>query len=150
MFLGWYEDGLRGVEPAMPAPGFKWNQVPSLNRAIWEKHRSRSQEEVRADFDSGYRRIVRVVEALSTPQLLAPGHYSWTGKHPLTTYLGPNTASHYRFALGVIKRWQKGEVRAGSSATQSKRRLEAAGARTRVTAQRTPTRRGPSRPRRAR
>ena len=47
------------------------------------------------------------MESLSTGQLLDAGHYEWTGKHPLTTYIGPNTASHYRFAVNVVKRWLK-------------------------------------------
>jgi hypothetical protein len=110
MFLGWYDDGLKGIVPAMPAPGYKWNEMPRLNQAIWAKHRSRSPAAVRADFDSGYRRILRLVEALSAGALLEPGHFSWTGKHALATYLGPNTASHYRFAIRVIKRWLTGGV----------------------------------------
>jgi hypothetical protein len=32
-------------------------------------------------------------------------HVSEVGRHALATYLGPNTASHYRFARRVIKRW---------------------------------------------
>jgi len=123
MFLGWFEDGLRGAAPEMPAPGYKWSQTPRLNRAIWEKHRSRSQAAVRADFDSGYSRIVQIVEALSPEQLLKPGYFEWTGKHPLTTYIGPNTASHYRFALKAIKRWLKGTVRADTSAARPNKRL---------------------------
>jgi hypothetical protein len=124
MFLGWYEDGLRGAMPEMPAAGFKWSQTPRLNRAIWEKHRSRSRAAVQADFDSGYSRIVHVVEALSPQQLLRPGHFEWTGKYPLTTYLGPNTASHYRFAIKVIKRWLKGAAGAATSGTRPHKRLQ--------------------------
>lgn len=108
MFLGWYQDGLRGATPEMPAPGYKWSETPRLNLAIWEKNRSRSPDAVRADFESGYNHILQVVEALSPKQLLTPGHFQWTGKHSLTTYLGPNTASHYRFATKAIKRWLKG------------------------------------------
>lgn len=107
LFLGWYKDGLRGTKPEMPAPGFKWSETPRLNRAIWEKHRSRSHAEVWAEFDSGYSRIVRLVESLSPEELLRPGRFEWTGKHPLTTYIAPNTASHYRFAIKAIKRWLK-------------------------------------------
>lgn len=118
MFLGWYEDGLRGVTPQMPAPGYKWSQTPRLNRAIWERHRSRPQAAVWADFDSGYSRIVQIVEALSPEQLLDSGHYEWTGKHPLMTYIGPNTASHYRFAIKAIKRWVKGTAGADTSAAR--------------------------------
>jgi hypothetical protein len=108
MFVGWYEDGLRGATPQMPVPGYKWSETPRLNRAIQEKHRSRAVAAVRADFDSGYSRIVQIVESLSPDQLLEPGHHTWTGKHPLATYIGPNTASHYRFAIKVIKRWLRG------------------------------------------
>jgi hypothetical protein len=119
MFLGWYEDGLRGATPEMPAPGFRWNETPRLNRAIRERHRSRPRASVEADFDAGYGRIVAMVQALSAAQLLSPGHFAWTGKHPLTTYLGPNTASHYRFAAKVIKRWLK---RAAGATTPDERR----------------------------
>jgi hypothetical protein len=107
MFLGWYDDGLRGATPQMPAPGYKWSETPKLNRMIWRTHRSRSRVAIRADFEAGYGRIVRIVESLAPEQLLQSGHYTWTGKHSLTTYIGPNTASHYRFALKVIQRWLK-------------------------------------------
>jgi hypothetical protein len=66
---------------------------------------------VREDFESGYRRITRLVEGLSPEQVLKAGHFSWTGRNPLATYIGPNTASHYRFAIKVLKRWLKGGVR---------------------------------------
>jgi hypothetical protein len=116
MFLRWYADGLRGVEPAMPAPGFKWNETPRLNRAIREKHRSRPLATVRAEFDAGYGEIIRVVEGLPPRALLQPGRFEWTGKHALSTYLGPNTASHYRFAIKVIDRWLRRDRNDGSRA----------------------------------
>jgi hypothetical protein len=122
MFLGWYGQGLEGAMPEMPARGYKWSQTPKLNRAIWRKHRLRSRTAVVAAFESGYRRIVRLGEALSAEQLLAPGHFRWTGKHPLATYLGPNTASHYRFAMKVIRRWLKHEPAGRTSAARPNRR----------------------------
>jgi len=128
LFLGWYKDGLQGV-PQMPAPGYRWNETPALNHAIWKQHRLRPQSAVRKDFDSGYKRIVEIVEALSPEQLLEPGHYEWTGKHPLTTYIGPNTASHYRFALKVVKRWLKRTAGATTSGAQPNKRLQPAKAR---------------------
>jgi len=124
MFLVWYEDGLRGATPEMPAPGYKWSETPRLNRAIREKHRARSLAAVRNDFDSGYSRILQLVEALSPEQLLMPGHFKWTGKHPLTTYLGPNTASHFRFAIKVIKRWMKGAAASSTSGGRPNRALQ--------------------------
>ena len=109
MFLRWYDDGLNEREVVMPAPGFKWNETPALNRAIWEKHRDRSFFSVWADFEVSLDRIVELGEELSEAALLRPGHFEWTGENPLVTYLGPNTASHYRFASKVLKRWLRAE-----------------------------------------
>ena len=120
MFLTWYEDGLRGTTPKMPAEGYKWNETPKLNRAIWAKHRFQSSAAVRAAFDDGFDRILEIVEALSPEHLLLPGQFSWTGKNSLATYLTPNTASHYRFALKVIKRWLQKTPTPNYSATRTK------------------------------
>jgi hypothetical protein len=107
MFLSWYREGLQGRLPQMPAPGYKWSQTPLLNRAIWQKHRERALQDATSDFESGYHSILELVNELSERRLLAPGYFSWTGKNPLTTYLGANTASHYRFAIKVIRRWRR-------------------------------------------
>jgi hypothetical protein len=109
LFLDWHRQGQKeGTRLQAPAPGYKWSELPKLNRAIWAKHRRRSAASVRADFDTGYEKILRLIERLSPESLLTPGYFAWTGKYPLTTYLVPDTASHYRFAIKVIKRWQRG------------------------------------------
>ncbi|REJ76367.1 MAG: DfsB family protein [Acidobacteria bacterium] len=105
MFLTWHRDGSEGRTPEMPAAGYKWNETPRLNRAIQRKHASKSREAVVEELDSGHTEILALVEKLTPAQLLEPGHFEWTRKYPLTTYLGPNTASHYRFANKVIDRW---------------------------------------------
>lgn len=107
MFLRWYREGREGGKPALPAPGYKWNQIPELNRAIWRKHRRSSTKKVIEGFESSYEEILALVWQLSPEELLIPGHFAWTGKYPLTTYLAPNTGSHYRFATRVLKRWLK-------------------------------------------
>ena len=113
MFLGWYDTGRAGAAVALPAPGYKWNETSRLNRAIWQKHRGRSWRDVRAEFDRGYARISRLVASSTADELFAPGHFAWTGRNALSTYLGANTASHYRFARKVIERWQRRGARGG-------------------------------------
>ncbi|HEX6187394.1 MAG TPA: ClbS/DfsB family four-helix bundle protein [Pyrinomonadaceae bacterium] len=119
MFLSWYEAGRKGETPEMPAPGYKWNETPKLNRAIWARHRFRPADAIRAEFDGEFRLILEIIEALSPEQLLTPGHFRWTGKNPLATYLAPNTASHYRFALKVIERWLKRGATCDASAARN-------------------------------
>lgn len=108
MFLRWFAEGQRGETPALPAPGYKWSETPRLNRAIQEKHRGRAFSSVRDEFESTHDEVLGLVRGLSEEELLEPGRWRWTGKNPLVTYVGANTASHYRFAQRVIKRWRRG------------------------------------------
>jgi hypothetical protein len=107
MCMGWYKAGRDGGHPILPAPGFKWNETPRLNHAIWDKHRLKSARQVLDEFEASYQETFFVIRKLSEDELLTPGHFAWTGKYPLTTYLAPNTCSHYRFATKILKRWQK-------------------------------------------
>ena len=36
MNISWYEAGLRGEKPRLPAPGMTWRELPRLNRMIYE------------------------------------------------------------------------------------------------------------------
>ena len=105
--LRWYREGRNGGNPDRPAPGYKWNQIGQLNRVIWRKHHDRPLDDVVGEFNASYRQILALVKRLSARELLDPGCFAWTGKYPLTTYLGPNTCSHYTFAIKVLKRWLK-------------------------------------------
>jgi hypothetical protein len=105
MFLGWHREGLAGTKPDMPAPGYKWNETAKLNHEIWAKHKDVSYRTVRTRFDRSYAQMRELVDGLTEPELLEPGRFAWTGKHPLTTYLGANTASHYSAASKILKRW---------------------------------------------
>lgn len=105
MFLRWYRDGREGREPDLPAAGYKWNETPRLNQAIWKKHRNKSWRTVRAEFDASYREILTLARELEETEILTPGFFPWTKKVPLMTYLAANTSSHYRTATKFIKRW---------------------------------------------
>jgi len=105
MFLIWFREGRAGKRPDLPAKGYKWNQTPALNQAIWDKHRRRSVTEVLADFETSYQEIFSLAQELTPEELLIPGYFVWTGKNPLTTYLGANTTSHYRTATKILERW---------------------------------------------
>ena len=105
LFLGWYRLGLAGEVPPRPAPDYKWNQTPELNRALWLRHCGEPWKVVWSRFGRSYTQLLRRVTALTERQLLRPGAYPWTGKLPLASYLGPNSASHYRTARRILTRW---------------------------------------------
>lgn len=105
LLLRWVAEGARGVQPEMPAPGFTWRETPRLNRAIWKKYRDRPVEESMAEFSATHAEVLAYVTGLPESRILEPGHFGWTGKNALVTYVGANTASHYRFAQRVLRRW---------------------------------------------
>jgi hypothetical protein len=105
LFLGWYHAGIRGDDPELPAPGYRWNETPKLNRAIWVEHRGRATDDLWKALDGSHREVLDLARELSPEDLLDPGRFAWTRTNALVTYLGANTASHYRFAQKVLKRW---------------------------------------------
>ena len=109
MALGWYRAGLRGEAPALPAPGFKWNELPRLNRAIFERHRDRPLDEVVAWWRASREEMRGVVASLSDADLFTPGRFAWTRKNTLGTYFVSATSSHDLWARTRIARWRRRE-----------------------------------------
>ena len=99
MFFCWYESGLCGELPAVPAPGYKWNQIPALNQSIYEKYRELAPEKALALFRESHEKTMQFIEALPEADLISPGLYKWMNQNTLMTYLNANTAAHYAWAL---------------------------------------------------
>jgi hypothetical protein len=98
MVLGWIETGQSGKTPAMPAEGYKWNQLPALNQHIYEKHRDRPLAETLEQFHSSYQQILVSIQGFSEETLFTRGYYAWAGNNALAAYFKSATASHYLWA----------------------------------------------------
>lgn len=105
MFLRWFEEGRDGGSPERPAPGYSWRETPALNRAIQRKHRGRALAALRREFDDSYDQVLRLALSLEEKDIFEPGRFPWTGRNALVTYLGANSASHYRTASKFLRRW---------------------------------------------
>ena len=108
MNLRWYEAGLRGETPELPAPELTWRELPRLNDRIYRKHRRRSLQVILHKYHSSHDQIVAVIRSLKDSDLVALGRYSWTGPNwTLSDYFRANTAAHYVWARTRIRRWWK-------------------------------------------
>jgi hypothetical protein len=105
LFLGWFDAGARGFTPEIPAAGFRYREIPQLNRNIQLRYATYEPREIRQMLESSHQQLLSLAASLTQEQLLQPGAFAWTKRNALVTYLGPNTSSHYRFALKVLKRW---------------------------------------------
>ena len=104
MFFTWYEAGLRGETPALPAPGYKWSQLPALNQLIYKKYCGLSSEQTLAMFRESHRKTVQFIENLPESELSTPGLYKWMNQNSLIAYLNSITAAHYLWALKDAKK----------------------------------------------
>ena len=104
MVLGWYHAGQAGDSPSLPAPGFKWRELPALNQVIYEKYRNRSLADVLDAFGASYRQITAWAESLSEEDLFTPGRYAWAKSNALASYVISCTSSHDRWARTELRK----------------------------------------------
>ena len=115
--LGWYEAGLRGEKPAIPAPGYTLRELPRFNQMLYRRHHRRSLRAVTADYATWHRRVVELITTLSDSDLVTVGRFSWTGPSwTLSDYLRASTAAHYLWARTRIRRWWRSHRRADQTA----------------------------------
>lgn len=107
MMLDWYEVGMSGNKPDMPAKGYTWKTTPELNRWIWEKYSDVSLTEAKDHFHSSYAKVRKLIERHTNEELFEKKRYKWTGSTSLGAYLVSATSSHYDWALKLIKKAKK-------------------------------------------
>lgn len=107
MMLKWYEVGMQGTKPDMPAKGYTWKTTPDLNRWIWEKYRNEDLGEIRQLLQESFDSLQKVIEKHSNEELFTKKRYKWTGSTSLGSYLVSATSSHYDWAFKLIKKAKK-------------------------------------------
>ncbi|HEX6480382.1 MAG TPA: ClbS/DfsB family four-helix bundle protein [Ktedonobacteraceae bacterium] len=86
------------------------NTVDRLNADFYEESKSRSLDEVLAEFRATYRQIVEAVQALSDEDLFERKRFSWTKGNALWELVPGDTYEHYQEHIGSIREWL-GKVR---------------------------------------
>lgn len=108
MLFNWYATGLRGETPAVPAPGYKWSQLPALNHSIYEKYCAVPPTEALALLRQSHQQMVEFIQGLSEIDLTTPGLFTWMNQNTLLAYCNSTTAAHYVWALKQAKTALKG------------------------------------------
>jgi hypothetical protein len=102
--LSRYDDGLAG-RPVKDGHGGE--TIGAVNRRIFEENLSRSLDDVMADFNATYLRMLAVIESIPEEDMFARGKYAWTGQYRLLDYIWGNTAGHYAEHLAAINRMRQ-------------------------------------------
>lgn len=109
LFLDWYEVGMKGEKPDMPAKGYTWKTTPELNRIIWEKCQQVELVDMIRELSESFSKIQTIIQQHNEEELFEKKRYKWTGSTSLGAYLISNTSSHYDWAYKLIKRVHKGK-----------------------------------------
>lgn len=107
LFFGWYEVGMKGDKPAIPAEGYTWKTTPELNKWINEKYSNEKLSVIRKLLFDSHTKITELIESHSNEELFEKKRYKWTGSTSLGAYLISTTSSHYDWAFKLIKRVTK-------------------------------------------
>ncbi|WP_024286627.1 ClbS/DfsB family four-helix bundle protein [Cellulomonas sp. KRMCY2] len=107
MMLGWYEEGMAGRHPAIPAPGHTWSTLPALNAEIWQRCQASDLPTTRAALEASHGRLQELIRSHTDAELFTKKRYPWTGSTSLGAYLVSSTSSHYDWAAKKIRRYRQ-------------------------------------------
>lgn len=107
MLFGWYQVGMSGKTPVMPAPGFTWRTTPELNQQIWLKYQTFKCADVCKKLNTSHNQLQQLIKKHSNHELFTKRHYPWTGSTSLGSYLTSAGWSHYNWAWKLLHKYTK-------------------------------------------
>ncbi|MGV8083816.1 MAG: ClbS/DfsB family four-helix bundle protein [Coriobacteriia bacterium] len=107
LMLGWYEVGMRGEKPDIPAPGYTWKTTPALNEALRAKHADTALLQALDALRASHDEVRSLIAAHTDEELFTKQRYPWTGTTSLGAYLVSSTSSHYDWARKKVRKLKK-------------------------------------------
>ena len=105
--LVWYQEGMAGEKPSMPAPGYSWKETPELNQVIFEEYKDEEYQKILKSLHESHLEVQQTIQKHNQDELFTKKFYKWTESTSLASYLISNAPSHYDWAMDQIKKWKK-------------------------------------------
>ncbi|EPT8930275.1 ClbS/DfsB family four-helix bundle protein [Listeria innocua] len=107
MALDWYQVGMRGDKPFMPAEGYTWRTTPELNLVIWQKYQETDLETAMELLNKTHHVEMEIIAEHSNEELFTKKYYKWTNTTSLGAIFISSTTSHYEWAMKKIRKFKK-------------------------------------------
>ncbi len=104
LLFGWYESGLRGEKPELPAKGYTWRTMDDLNAAIFQRFKAEPAAALLATWRETSDRLIELAESLPEAELFEKKHFAWTGSTSMALYVDECGPNHYRWARTEIEK----------------------------------------------
>jgi len=100
LMLGWIAASLRGEPVVRFAPGFETAEsapevMDALNNHLYEQNRSRTLDDVLADFRQTHEQVLTQLSQLTEQDIFEPGRFPWRQGASLYGNIEGNTTGHY-------------------------------------------------------
>lgn len=103
MLQNWYQLGMSGSKPKIPAEGITWQTLPILNHRIFEMYQHTGLADALELLAKSHQHMMDLIAGHSDEELFTKKKYAWTGTTSLGAYFISATSSHYDWALKTIK-----------------------------------------------
>ncbi|WP_442575490.1 ClbS/DfsB family four-helix bundle protein [Microbacterium sp. F51-2R] len=99
---GWYEEGMIGGTPAIPADGYTWRELDALNVVLRDRYQHASLAEIEYRLDLSHAGLQRLLRAHSDEELFDEAAYPWTVGSHLGEFCLECGGNHYAWAREAI------------------------------------------------
>ena len=103
LFFKWRKDGRAGKAVAIPAPGYKWNQLKAYNAKVREETKDVPWKTALSRLKSRHKKLHALISELTNAELYGAKQPDWTGKWTLGRWAEASGPSHYRSAAKYIR-----------------------------------------------
>lgn len=110
MMLDWYEIGMSGNKPSMPAEGYTWKTTGELNKKINLHYQSIPLDKIKDLLQESHSQVLDLIEKHTNEELFEKKRYPWTGSTSLGAYVISATSSHYDWGYKLIRKGKKAKV----------------------------------------
>jgi hypothetical protein len=107
MMQEWYEVGMRGDKPEMPAKGYTWKTTKALNQHIWQISQEKDFDEAVKLLKASFLKVRERIKSHTNEELFSKKRYKWTGTTSMGSYFVSATSSHYDWAMKLIRKYKK-------------------------------------------
>lgn len=103
LYFGWWEDGEAGRPVALPAPGYKWNELKRYNADLRAAQAHLGWDETRALLAGKHGALMAFLKARSEDELYGAPMKGGNNAWPTGRWAEAAGASHYRSAAKYIR-----------------------------------------------
>lgn len=102
--LIWYEEGMQGKKPAIPAPGFTFKDSPRLNEKLFQEYKAIRWQDLMKKLSVTHNKLMSIINKHTDEELSTKKKYAWTGSTNITCYFAAALSSHYVWANDLIRK----------------------------------------------